>query len=432
VSRRKKGKGGKKRWAVGDAVRVRKGTLDPDFPEVPLGGWAGTVRSIKPGHPPIYEVVLTQATLDAMPALYRQLCEAEDVAWDRIFLEGDELEPDSGGPLLLELPSPEAIQLSQMGAEGRVRLALGAPLEGPLPPVSVESLAKYRAHLLDMMPLPYPIILVEANKGPVPRPVLLVRIQPPSATGPALGLRGVIVDIIVGPTHQFEVPLHDLRPDESAPNPWPFMDYLFWLGSAPLVGPDGVERPPLLERETVGTSARKLARVVAGFALAGAGLGAAAGGVIWSASEAGRVAFYVTTAVLAALGLLVGGLAEGKMRAASGKGIGAFAGGTAGAVLGGALGACLGTFAVACLGSVPGAIAGSLLRAALSRLRLPAPGAFVSPFAGAALGAVLYLLLDDWDRAAPGVAWGTGVGLIAGPVAALLVGFAILPIEGEK
>ena len=35
--------GVKQPFAVGSRVRVRRGTIDPDYPDIPLGGWTGTV-----------------------------------------------------------------------------------------------------------------------------------------------------------------------------------------------------------------------------------------------------------------------------------------------------------------------------------------------------------------------------------------------------
>jgi hypothetical protein len=34
------------KFAAGAQVRVRPGTTDPDFPDIPLGGWAGTIREV--------------------------------------------------------------------------------------------------------------------------------------------------------------------------------------------------------------------------------------------------------------------------------------------------------------------------------------------------------------------------------------------------
>ena len=35
------------RFQVGDKVRVKLGVIDPDFPDIPLGGWSGTVTEIE-------------------------------------------------------------------------------------------------------------------------------------------------------------------------------------------------------------------------------------------------------------------------------------------------------------------------------------------------------------------------------------------------
>ena len=33
------------RFQVGDKVRVKYGVIDPDFPDIPLGGWTGCDRA---------------------------------------------------------------------------------------------------------------------------------------------------------------------------------------------------------------------------------------------------------------------------------------------------------------------------------------------------------------------------------------------------
>jgi hypothetical protein len=39
-------------YAPGDRVRVRRGVTDPDFPDLSIGGWAGTVAEVDTGPSP--------------------------------------------------------------------------------------------------------------------------------------------------------------------------------------------------------------------------------------------------------------------------------------------------------------------------------------------------------------------------------------------
>ena len=39
-----KNKSDSPRFQVGDKVRVKHGVIDPEFPDIPLGGWSGTSR----------------------------------------------------------------------------------------------------------------------------------------------------------------------------------------------------------------------------------------------------------------------------------------------------------------------------------------------------------------------------------------------------
>jgi len=48
------------KFAVGDAVRVCSGVTDPDFPDIPLGGWAGKITGAEEGNPPLYSIRWSQ------------------------------------------------------------------------------------------------------------------------------------------------------------------------------------------------------------------------------------------------------------------------------------------------------------------------------------------------------------------------------------
>src|SRR5262249_36952463 len=55
------------RFAPGAQVRVKPGTTDPDFPDIPLGGWAGTIQEVdQRSVPTTYLIGWDRRTLDEL------------------------------------------------------------------------------------------------------------------------------------------------------------------------------------------------------------------------------------------------------------------------------------------------------------------------------------------------------------------------------
>ncbi len=78
---------------VGDAVVVKRGVADPDFPEVHLDGWRGVVILIeRRTPPPRYLVRWNRGFLNRLPRKHRSRCESEDLAIDRMWLFGEDFE----------------------------------------------------------------------------------------------------------------------------------------------------------------------------------------------------------------------------------------------------------------------------------------------------------------------------------------------------
>src|SRR4051794_7086655 len=92
-------------FAVGTSVRVRRGVPDPDYPDFPLGGWAGVVREINDqGEPCLYLVEWTADTQRHAHPVHRFRCDRDDLDCESTWLAGADLEADPGGPLDLEKP----------------------------------------------------------------------------------------------------------------------------------------------------------------------------------------------------------------------------------------------------------------------------------------------------------------------------------------
>ncbi len=81
-------------FAIGTRVRVKAGTMDPDYHDMPLGGWVGTVTQVSRGTPDHYLVRWNQETLQRWNKFWRR----------EIWLSEDKLESDPGGPVCIEQP----------------------------------------------------------------------------------------------------------------------------------------------------------------------------------------------------------------------------------------------------------------------------------------------------------------------------------------
>jgi hypothetical protein len=77
------------RYAVGNHVRVKPGTMVPDFEDIPLGGWAGATSEVDQwSNPPTYRIEWDQRTLNHMHQVYRKRCERDDLELESLWLGG--------------------------------------------------------------------------------------------------------------------------------------------------------------------------------------------------------------------------------------------------------------------------------------------------------------------------------------------------------
>jgi hypothetical protein len=65
------------RLNVGDKVRVSSGVSDPDYDDLTIGGWAGTIAEVQNGTPPTLLVRWSKQTLKKQSPIYRKRCERD-------------------------------------------------------------------------------------------------------------------------------------------------------------------------------------------------------------------------------------------------------------------------------------------------------------------------------------------------------------------
>ena len=133
------------RFAVEDRVRVKYGVPDPDFPDIPLGGWAGTITEVShDAKSHLYLIEWNQFTLDHMPPIFRKWCERDGVYQHRCWLGEEDLEPDVGNRVPLEQPTQIVTRpLSTTDQDDRIRVVFGLTSDFPLPDSSYENLHQY-------------------------------------------------------------------------------------------------------------------------------------------------------------------------------------------------------------------------------------------------------------------------------------------------
>src|SRR5438270_2838382 len=145
------------RFPIGAKVRVKRGVSDPDFPDIPLGGWAGTVEEVEQVKgEPTYLIEWDQRTLKGIHPVYRKRCERDGLEFETMWLGEEDIEPDEGKSVPIEKPTAiKTPPLSEKDQDDRVRMALGLTHDDPLPDVSRKTLLAYHRYLAANLKFPF-------------------------------------------------------------------------------------------------------------------------------------------------------------------------------------------------------------------------------------------------------------------------------------
>src|ERR1022692_2136013 len=130
------------RFQLGDKVRVKSSIRDVLFPDMPLGGWSGTVTKIIKEQGQInYLFKLDDRTLASLHPSYLERCDRDGLDFEIMSLLGEELELDDGTTVPIEQPTEiKTLPLSDNDQDDRVRLVFGLTHDDPIPNVSFETL----------------------------------------------------------------------------------------------------------------------------------------------------------------------------------------------------------------------------------------------------------------------------------------------------
>jgi hypothetical protein len=218
------------RFQPGARVRVKSGVRDPDFPDIPLGGWTGMVKEVEQAKGQItYLIAWDRRTLRGIHPVYRKRCERDGLEFETMWLGDEELEPDEGEPIPIERPTTIHTQpLSEKDQDDRVRMALGLTHDDPLPEVSRRTLLAYYRYLAAHLSFPFPATSWDFGRlHDQLRSVTIHSLLDPEEDG--LDEEEGLLATGLGQDGPIEIPLAEVEIKRKAPNHRLVSDYAYWF-----------------------------------------------------------------------------------------------------------------------------------------------------------------------------------------------------------
>jgi hypothetical protein len=408
---------------------VKTGTTVPDFPDIPLGGWSGTVIDVdERSNPPSYLIEWDRCTLNQMHPVYRKRCQRDGVRLESMWLDEDAVEPDTGEPVPIEQPTRIISRpLKMSNQDDRIRAICGLTSDDPLPEVDEENLLKYHEYLTRHFTIPFQASYQEA--------IGRLQYQRRQITVRALLDRFDVEDGLLCEAlerdQKIELPLADLEGVSAGPNRKLVEDYCYWFWNwqgknahrvierviDEALLPAGIEEEPGDKPAILRGFAHTLAKLglLAGFY--GAILGAALAS-LHGASVAATIGAGLLAVVAGLLGANYGHLFGAMNRIPYGNWFGGFVG----LIVGGLLGALLGVMLVAFVGALAGAILGGIV----GRYLRSAENRQIMTMLGALAGAMLGVGVQSWMRSAADALWGTWIGGLTGAITGPALFFVVI------
>jgi hypothetical protein len=418
------------RFTIGTSVRVKAGTPDPNYSDIPIGGWCGAISEVEEGPgPATYLIEWDRRTLDAMHPVYRSRCERDGLQLECMWLEENHLEADTGEAAPIEQPTQIVTRpLRITDPQDRIRAILGVTSDDPLPDVDEENLHKYHRYLGEKLTFPFEAMYEEETEP--------FRLQKRRITVTALldsdeadEDEGLLCEVQEN-GEKIVLPLAEVL-IRSGPNRQLVADYRTWMwnwqggGTIRFVEP----RSSLFGQEGEPASPGSLLKTLVLVCLAG-GIYGGTLGAAWASGESADVAIKVGASLLGLVGAVLG--------AKSGRLFGAvnhirygpwFCGAVGvilGAVIGGMLGAMLMAFVTAILGALVGGILGKLVGTAVKQPM------FRFVVAGSLIGVIVQAWRNDADAAWSGAWAGAVIGVFLGLVLFFGVGIALAGLEKTR
>jgi hypothetical protein len=402
------------KFTVGSRVRVKPGITDPDFKDIPLGGWAGTTSQVdQRSNPPILLIEWNQFTLDHMHPVYRNHCERDGRFLECLWLSETDVEPDSGESILIEQPTHLVSRpLSEDDPEDRIRAIFSLTSDDPLPPANLENLRRYARYLKTH--LSFPLQAESLDETSLSRQSKYeIRVLGLLDTDDCDEENGVWCEVEQH-GESFELPLAELEVRNNRHHRQLVEDYSFWSYNWSV---EEEANSSMTHSIWFDTSTDQFGRVSSLKFLATCGLAGAVYGIVLGAllgAVAGTQAgMWVGAAVLGVLGLAIGIKSGPVMGAVNRMQYALVVWGIFSTIAGMLVGAMIGALVVAFTGCLIGGIVGALVGKVLEKWKVKRAGPFRGSVLGAVVGAVGLACYRDYENAVLWSVHGAWVGALS-------------------
>ena len=215
-------------FAKGDRIRAKRGVVHSRYPDIPLGGWVGTVTRIAWLIPISYEIRWAPETLAAAHPIYSKRCHRDEEKSGSYWLDEEELELDSAEQTV-EMEQPTNLvsrPLSPDDEDDRIRMVFGLTSDDPLPMADEATEQRYREYLKAHLTFPfnadYWYELTQYSTAD--KQVTVVGL---ASESPVDSARGIFCEVRCEEKTE-QAPLVDLDLDEDDPNCQYADDYGYW------------------------------------------------------------------------------------------------------------------------------------------------------------------------------------------------------------
>jgi Calcium binding len=222
------------RFQVGDKVRVKPGVSDPDFPDMPLGGWSGTVTEIIEHEGQVNCVFeLDERTLASLHPIFKQRSEIDGLDIGFMGVCQEDIEPDDGTLRPIEQPTVIVPRpLSPDDQDDRVRMVFGLTHDDFLPEVDEENQHTYYRYLLSHLTLPFRAQYRPGRRRSSGKPVRLTVTGLEDVDEYEVEERYGLIGVGKEPGGPVEFPLIEIEGIEGEANRRLIEDYAYWLANS--------------------------------------------------------------------------------------------------------------------------------------------------------------------------------------------------------